>query len=79
LVPRIGYSRCDSCGKSKKAQVLNLIAYRAVTSRQGPWLVERLCPACAEWYRDAGHWTTRLLEPMERVYRGVAWGHRRLF
>jgi len=47
-------------------------------SRQGPWLCERLCPSCCAWYRDAGHWTVRLLEPVEQVYRGVVMGQRRM-
>lgn len=78
MVAPVGYVRCDSCGKRKKVDTLTLVAYRAASSRHGPWLAERLCVGCLRWYQSVGYWTTRLLEPSERSIRGIVYGQRSL-
>lgn len=71
------YTRCDSCGKRRDWDTTRLVAYRAAGTVRGPWLCERLCADCEQWYREAGHWAVRLLEPLEKSYRGVVLGQRR--
>lgn len=69
----VGYGRCDGCGKRRLRTEMHYIAYRASVSRSGPWLAERLCTRCRQWYMDCGIWSVRLLEMHEQVERGLVW------
>jgi len=57
---------CESCGNGTGRNT-RLVAYRAIESSSGPWLVERLCRRCRDWYRALGHWNLKPVYPLKQM------------